>query len=59
MIVSINQFHYLGKGDLVALGMADVRRMLDYGVDGLQIDSVYDQCFRRKESGARESVSPL
>ncbi len=59
VIVSINQFHYLGKGDLVALGMADVRRMLDYGVDGLQIDSVYDQCFRRKESGARESVSPL
>ena len=53
VIVSINKFHYLGKGDLVTLGMADVRRMLDYGVDGLQIDSVYDRSFRHKTSDAQ------
>lgn len=42
VIVSINTFHYLGKGDLVELGREDVRKMVALGVDGLQIDSVYD-----------------
>ena len=42
VIVSINTFHYLGKGDLVELGRDDVRKMVALGVDGLQIDSVYD-----------------
>jgi glycerophosphoryl diester phosphodiesterase len=41
VIVSINTFHYR-EGDPVAQGLDDVRRMLDYGVDGLQIDSVYE-----------------
>ena len=41
VIVSINTFHYR-KGDRVALGKADIKRALEYGVDGLQIDSVYD-----------------
>jgi len=42
VIVSINTFHYLGQGDLIELGREDVRKMVAFGVDGLQIDSVYD-----------------
>jgi len=41
VIVSINIFHYRGR-DPIVRGKADVKRMLEYGVDGLQIDSVYD-----------------
>jgi glycerophosphoryl diester phosphodiesterase len=41
VIVSINTFHYT-RGDPVQQGLDDVQRMLALGVDGLQIDSVYD-----------------
>jgi len=44
VIVSINVFHYGDAvGDPVAAGVRDVTRMLEYGVDGLQIDSVYEE----------------
>lgn len=42
VIVSINTFHYR-KGDRIQQGLDDVRKMLALGVDGLQIDSVYDR----------------
>ena len=42
VIVSINTFHYL-RGDYTQQGLDDVKRMLDYGVDGLQLDAVYDE----------------
>ncbi len=43
VIVSINTHHYLRSGgDPVALGLRDVKQMLAWGVDGLQIDSVYE-----------------
>ncbi len=41
VIVSINTFHYKG-GDAIEQGLADIRAMAALGVDGLQIDSVYD-----------------
>lgn len=41
VIVSINTQHYM-KGDPIAQGRAHIQSMLEYGVDGLQIDSVYD-----------------
>ena len=46
VIVSINIFHYLQLGSWQEIGDRDVARMLDYGVDGLQIDSVYETSFR-------------
>jgi hypothetical protein len=42
IVVSINLFHYT-KGDPVAQGLADVEKMRELGVDGLQIDSEYDK----------------
>ncbi len=41
VIASINRDHYK-TGDPQAQGEADVRKMLQWGVDGLQIDSCYD-----------------
>jgi len=41
VIVSINTFHYR-TGDPVKQGKDDIKRLLDLGVDGLQIDSCYD-----------------
>jgi glycerophosphoryl diester phosphodiesterase len=41
IIASINKDHYK-TGDPQALGEADIRKMLQWGVDGLQIDSCYD-----------------
>ena len=41
VVVSINTFHYR-EGDPIAQGVRDLERMLALGVDGLQIDSVYD-----------------
>ena len=41
VVVSINTFHYR-QGDPMAQGRRDLERMLALGVDGLQIDSVYD-----------------
>lgn len=41
VIVSINTFHYL-KGDPIQRGKDDIEKMRALGVDGLQIDSVYD-----------------
>ncbi len=46
VIVSINVFHYLQLGSWQETGNQDVARMLEYGVDGLQIDSVYESAFR-------------
>lgn len=46
VIVSINMLHYLRIGDFLEYGNRDVARMLEYGVDGLQIDSVYEPAFR-------------
>jgi glycerophosphoryl diester phosphodiesterase len=41
VIASINKDHYK-TGDPQAQGEADIRKMLKWGVDGLQIDSCYD-----------------
>ncbi len=41
VIPSINLAHYK-TGDPVEQGLADVKKMLDWGVDGLQIDSRFD-----------------
>lgn len=41
VVVSINTFHYI-RGDPIPDGLRDVQRMRDLGVEGLQIDSVYD-----------------
>lgn len=46
VIVSINILHYLQLGNWQEIGNRDVARMLAYGVDGLQIDSVYELAFR-------------
>lgn len=49
VVVSINIFHYL-RGNSVKMGLADVEKMKALGVDGLQIDSVYDEAvFGAKE----------
>ncbi len=41
VVVSINTFHYR-EGDPIAQGVRDLEKMLALGVDGFQIDSVYD-----------------
>lgn len=41
VIPSVNLAHYK-TGDPVEQGLADVNKMLDWGVDGLQIDSRFD-----------------
>lgn len=41
VIPSINLTHY-PTGDPMQQGLADVEKMLDWGVDGLQIDSCFD-----------------
>ncbi len=41
IIASINVDHYK-TGDPMAQGIEDIRKMLAWGVDGLQIDSCYD-----------------
>ena len=41
IIPSINTAHYK-TGDPMSQGLTDVKKMLDWGVDGLQIDSCYD-----------------
>lgn len=46
VVISINLFHYLAAGDPLERGAADVRRMLELGVDGLQIDSEYEEAVR-------------
>jgi glycerophosphoryl diester phosphodiesterase len=53
VIVSINIFHYLRIGHWKETGHRDVARMLEYGVDGLQIDSVYEPAFREHKSKQR------
>lgn len=42
VIVSINTFHY-DEGEYLSRGIDDVKKMKALGVDGLQIDSVYDE----------------
>ncbi len=42
IIVSINTLHYKA-GDPVQQGLEGVKRMIELGVDGLQIDAVYEQ----------------
>lgn len=41
VIPSVNIDHYK-TGDPLQQGLADIEKMLDWGVDGLQIDSCYD-----------------
>lgn len=51
VIVSINLFHYDDVAeDPMAAGNADIERMLEYDVDGLQIDSVYEKAARKRLS---------
>jgi glycerophosphoryl diester phosphodiesterase len=43
VVASINVDHYRGKPvDPMKQGSADIRKVMDWGVDGLQIDSCYD-----------------
>ena len=43
IIASVNVDHYRGKPiDPMKKGVEDIEKMLDWGVDGLQIDSCYD-----------------
>ena len=42
VIVSINLGHYR-RGDPVEQGLQHIQKMLDLGVDSLQIDSIYDK----------------
>ncbi len=43
IIASVNVDHYRGRRvDPVQQGLEDIKKMLDWGVDGLQIDSCYD-----------------
>jgi len=42
VIVSINTFHY-DESEALTQGLADIKRMITLGVDGVQIDSVYDK----------------
>jgi len=46
IVISINAFHYLTVGPHLEHGSRDVRRMLELGVDGLQIDAVYEPYVR-------------
>jgi glycerophosphoryl diester phosphodiesterase len=41
VIPSVNTGHYK-SGDPMKRGLADIEKMMDWGVDGLQIDSCYD-----------------
>ena len=47
VIVSINTFHY-PTGDPLQQGLNDVKKMLNYNVDGLQLDAVYDATVTRR-----------
>ncbi len=53
-IVSINTFHY-PKHAPYSLARMDIARLLAAGVDGFQIDDVYEDCFaaKPKASGGR------
>jgi glycerophosphoryl diester phosphodiesterase len=43
IIASVNVDHYRGRSaDPIQQGLEDIKKMLDWGVDGLQIDSCYD-----------------
>lgn len=42
VIASVNVDHYKKAGDPMTIGSADIQKMLEWGVDGLQIDSCYD-----------------
>lgn len=53
VVVSINTQHYK-DGDPVAQGNADVARMVELGVDGLQLDSVYEEAARKALALRRE-----
>jgi glycerophosphoryl diester phosphodiesterase len=41
VVVSINTFHYR-KAEAMERGLRDVKTMLEWGADGVQIDSVYE-----------------
>jgi glycerophosphoryl diester phosphodiesterase len=41
VIVSINAWHYLQSDPQLEHGKADIERLIDLGIDGLQIDSQY------------------
>lgn len=43
IVASVNLDHYRGRPvDPIRQGLEDIKKMLDWGVDGLQIDSCYD-----------------
>ena len=43
IVASVNVDHYRGRPvDPIQQGLDDIKKMLDWGVDGLQIDSCYD-----------------
>ncbi len=42
VVASINYDHYRRTGNADTQGPADIKKMLEWGVDGLQIDSCYD-----------------
>ena len=42
VIASINVDHYKVPGEPMSRGPADIQQMLEWGIDGLQIDSCYD-----------------
>jgi len=48
VIVSINLFHY-PVAQALEQGLSDIQSMLDFGVDGLQIDADYDEGLAHRE----------
>jgi glycerophosphoryl diester phosphodiesterase len=42
VVASVNTQDYKSPADPVKQGLEDIKKMIDWGVDGLQIDSVYD-----------------
>ena len=52
VIVSINVFHYWKKAFMLKPGFNDIQKMLNFSVDGLQIDSCYDSFFLQRFSEA-------
>jgi hypothetical protein len=49
-IVSINTFHYPHHAPHI-LAQQDIRRLLDAGMDGFQIDSVFEEYFPKNRCG--------
>lgn len=54
VIASVNLLHYK-KYEAGVRGRKDIQRMLELGVDGLQIDSAYEPALRRYLANARKA----